>query len=66
MLGHHYYERNNRSDGAQRLDCHVNDEATAAGNTNLYFSSNTTTTATLVVPSTAGSTDVVDFSRMEF
>jgi hypothetical protein len=46
--------------------CGANDETTAAGNTGLYFSGNNATTATLVVPVTAGSTDVIDFSCMAF
>ncbi len=46
--------------------CTVNDETTAAGNTGMYFSSNTTSTASLVVPATAGTTDVVDFSCRAF
>ena len=46
--------------------CHANDETTAAGNTALYFSANNTTTATLAVPATAGSTDVIDFSCSPF
>lgn len=46
--------------------CHANDETTAAGNTGLYFSANTTTTATLTVPATAGTTDVIDFSCEAF
>jgi hypothetical protein len=46
--------------------CRANDETTAAGNTGLYFSGSNTTTATLVVPATAGSTDVIDFSCMAF
>lgn len=46
--------------------CKANDETTAAGNTQLYFSANNTTTATLSVPATAGSTDVIDFACMAF
>jgi hypothetical protein len=42
--------------------CHANDETTAAGNTLLYFSANSATTATLSVPATAGTTDVIDFA----
>ena len=41
---------------------HANDETTAAGNTLLYFSANSATTATLSVPATAGTTDVIDFA----
>jgi hypothetical protein len=41
--------------------CHANDETTAAGNTGLYFSANSTTTATLTVPATAAASDVIDF-----
>lgn len=46
--------------------CHANDETTAAGNTQLYFSANNATTATLSVPATAGTTDVVDFACTAF
>jgi hypothetical protein len=42
--------------------CGENDETTAAGNTGLYESGSTATTASLVVPATAGTTDVIDFS----
>jgi hypothetical protein len=42
--------------------CKANDETTAAGNTGLYFSAYSTTTATLTVPATAGTFDVIDFS----
>lgn len=41
--------------------CHANDQTTAAANSLLYFSSNNATTATLSVPATAGTTDVIDF-----
>jgi hypothetical protein len=41
--------------------CHANDETTAAGNTGMYFSANTATTATLTVPATAAASDVIDF-----
>lgn len=44
--------------------CRANDQTTAAGNTTLYFSSNNATTATLSVPATAGTTDVIDFACM--
>ena len=46
--------------------CHANDETTAAGNTLLYFSANSATTATLSVPATAGTTDVIDFACTAF
>ena len=46
--------------------CQANDETTAAGNTQLYFTANSTTTATLSVPATAGATDVIDFGCMAF
>jgi hypothetical protein len=46
--------------------CRANDQTTAAGNTGLYFSGSNTTTATLVVPATAGSTDVIDFACTAF
>lgn len=46
--------------------CHANDETTAAGNTTLYWSANNATTATLSVPATAGTTDVLDFDCRAF
>ena len=46
--------------------CYANDETTAAGNTGLYFSTNNSTTATLTVPVTAASSDVIDFACMAF
>jgi hypothetical protein len=46
--------------------CHANDETTAAGNTGLYFSANTTTTATLTVPATSAASDVIDFACIPF
>ena len=46
--------------------CYANDETTAAGNTGLYFSANNSTTATLTVPATAASSDVIDFACMAF
>jgi hypothetical protein len=46
--------------------CKANDETTAAANSLLYFSTNNATTATLSVPSTAGTTDVIDFHCMAF
>jgi hypothetical protein len=46
--------------------CHANDQTTPAGNTGLYFSSNTATTATLTVPSSAVALDVIDFSCQAF
>jgi hypothetical protein len=46
--------------------CNANDETTAAGNTALYFTANNTTTATLSVPATAGTTDVIDFACTAF
>ncbi len=42
--------------------CYANDVTTAAGNTGLYFSANSTTTATLTVPATAVASDVIDFA----
>jgi hypothetical protein len=42
--------------------CGANDETTAAGNTQLYFTAaNSATQVTLSVPATAGTTDVIDF-----
>jgi hypothetical protein len=47
--------------------CHANDETTVGGNTGLYFSANSTTTATLTVPPTgAASGDVIDFACTPF
>lgn len=46
--------------------CHANDQTTAAGNTGLYFSSSNATTAVMVVPATAGTTDVIDFACTAF
>jgi hypothetical protein len=46
--------------------CKANDETTAAGNTLLYFSANSQTTATLSVPATAGTSDVIDFACTAF
>ena len=38
----------------------------AAGNALLYFLANSPTTATLSVPATAGTTDVIDFTCTAF
>lgn len=46
---------------AHGWSCGANDQTTAAGNTQLYFTGGTTTTAVLSVPATAGATDVIDF-----
>lgn len=46
--------------------CHANDKTTAAGNTGLYFSANSATTATLTVPSGAAVSDVIDFACTAF
>jgi hypothetical protein len=47
---------------AHEWSCGANDETTAAGNTQLYFTgAGTTTTAVLSVPSTAAASDVIDF-----
>lgn len=46
--------------------CRANDRTTAAGNTGLYFSALSATTATLTVPATAGTTDVIDFHCIGF
>lgn len=42
--------------------CHANDETSSAGNTGLFFNSNTATTATLTVPATAVTGDFIDFA----
>ncbi len=47
---------------AHGWSCGANDQTTAAGNTQLYFTTGgSTTTAVLSVPATAGTTDVIDF-----
>jgi hypothetical protein len=46
--------------------CWQNDETTAAGNTGLYESGSNTTTASIVIPATAGTTDVLDFGCVAF
>jgi len=46
--------------------CKANDETAVAANATLYFSANNQTTATLSVPSTAGTTDVIDFHCTAF
>lgn len=46
--------------------CHANDETTSAANATLYFPSNNATTASLSVPVTAGTTDVIDFGCTPF
>jgi len=47
---------------ANGWSCNANDRTTAAGNAGLYFSADSTTTATLTVPVTAAASDVIDFS----
>jgi hypothetical protein len=47
---------------ANGWSCFANDETTGLGNTGLYFSANSATTATLTVPAAAAASDVIDFA----